>query len=145
MWFRLVRDFDVGRLSEKLVKQRVHSEQGSVSFKPSHQEEIKRLYQYIFREWGVAVIFPEFSKSATDPRIVARAHTWFGDTMAFHRGFYDLADIQYKKSRDLWPSWKNPATIKLIIGSKIFFPPKRIYHYLLWRLFKRRFPIVTVK
>ena len=142
MWLRLIRQFDIGRLPEKLIKQRTHPGQGSVSLKPAHREETKNLYERIFREWGIAVIFPELSKSLNDPRTVARVHTWFGDTMAFNRGFFEVADIQYRKSRDVWPSWKNSATIKLLFGSRALFFPKRVYHYLMWRLFKVRFPTI---
>ena len=143
MWLRLLRQFDIGRLPEKLIKQRTHPGQGSVSVKPAHREETKNLYERIFREWGIAVIFPELSNSLNDPRTVARVHTWFGDTVAFHRGFFEVADIQYRKSRDVWPSWKNSATIKLVLGSRAFFFPKRVYHYLMWRLFKVAFPPIT--
>jgi glycosyltransferase involved in cell wall biosynthesis len=142
MWLRLIRQFDIGRLPEKLIKQRTHPAQWSVSLKPAHREETKNLYERIFREWGIAVIFPELSNSLNDPKTVARVHTWFGDTSAFHRGFFDLADIQYRKSKDVWPSWKNSATIKLVLGSRAFFFPKRVYHYLMWRLFRVGFPSI---
>jgi glycosyltransferase involved in cell wall biosynthesis len=145
MWLRLIRQFDIGRLPEKLIKQRTHPGQGSVSLKPTHREETKNLYERIFREWGIAVIFPEFSNSLDDPRLVARVHTWFGDTMAFHRGFYDIADEHYRESRDLWPSWRNPARLKLFFGSKVIFFPKRLYYYILWRLFSSRFPIIAFR
>jgi hypothetical protein len=145
MWLRLIRQFDIGRLPEKLIKQRTHSGQGSISLKPARREETKNLYERIFREWGIAVIFPELSNSLNDPRTVARVHTWFGDTMAFHRGFYDIADEHYRESRDLWPSWRNPARLKLFFGSKVIFFPKRLYYYILWRLFSSRFPIIAFR
>jgi glycosyltransferase involved in cell wall biosynthesis len=145
MWLRLIRQFDVGRLPEKLIKQRTHLGQGSVGLKPAHREETKNLFEKIFREWGSAVIFPEFSNSLDDPRSVARFHTWFGDTMAFHRGFYDIADEHYRESRDLWPSWRNPARWKLFFGSKIILFPKRLYYYILRRLFSSSFPVIAFR
>jgi len=145
MWLRLIRYSDVGRLPEKLVKQRAHPQQGSIFSKPAHREETKNLYEKIFREWGIAVIFPEFSNRLDDPRTVARVHTWFGDTMAFHRGFYDIADEHYRESRDLWPSWRNPACLKLFFGSQIVFFPKRLYYYFVRRIFKSDFSLIRFK
>jgi hypothetical protein len=127
------------------MKQRLHPGQGSVSLRSAHREEIKSLYQRVFDEWGIAIIFPEFAEFVNDRKIIARAYTWFGDTMAFHRGFYDLADEQYQKSKDLWPSLCNPAKVRLIFGSRIYFFPKRLYYYISYRLFQSRFPTVSFR
>ena len=143
MWLRLIRHYDIGHLPEKLVKQRMHPGQGSVGMRTAHRSEVKSLFQRIFTEWGIAVIFPECGGEVSDPRVMARACTWFGDTMAFYRGFYDLADEQYHISKTLWPSWHNPARVRLLFGSQIFFFPKRLYHYILWRLFSLRFPEIS--
>jgi glycosyltransferase involved in cell wall biosynthesis len=143
MWLRIIRQFDIGRLPETLMKQRTHPDQGSVGLKPAHRHEIMNLYQRIFTDWGIAVIFPECAERAKDPEIVARACIWFGDTMAFHRGFYDLADVFYKKSIAQWPVWKNPARFKHLLGSKVVITPKRIYYYLMWRFFDSRFPTIA--
>jgi len=145
MWLRLIRQYDVGRLPEKLVKQRTHPGQGSVSLRTAQREETKNLFEKIFREWGSALIFPEFSNSLDDLRLVARGHTWFGDTMAFHRGFYDLADKHYLESRNVWPSWRNPARWKLFFGSRIVFSPKRLYYHFARRIFKSKFPLIKFK
>jgi glycosyltransferase involved in cell wall biosynthesis len=142
MWLRLIRNFDIGRLPEKLIKQRSHSEQGSVRLKNSHRDETKSLFRRVFDEWGVAAIFPEYAKYMDNPKMNARAHTWLGDTMAFHRGFFDLADEQYRKSTKLWPSLRNPARLKIIFGSRLFFFPKRLYYYFMFRMFSSRFPTI---
>jgi hypothetical protein len=141
----LIRRFDVGHLPEKLVKQRSHPGQGSVSLKATHREEVKNMYEQVFKEWGIGVIFPELSDDMNNPGTMARAHTWFGDTMAFHRGYYDLADEQYRISKSLWPDWRNPARIRLFFGSRIFLLPKRLYHYFCQRLFASRFPIIRIQ
>lgn len=145
MWMRLSRRFNIGRLPEKQIKQRSHPAQGSVSFKPAHRHETKELYERFFREWGVGVIFPELAQELHEPRTTAKAHTWFGDTMAFHRGFYDLADKHYRLSTALWPDWQNPARMRLLVGSRLFLFPKRIFHYLLFRMFNRRFPVIDIR
>jgi hypothetical protein len=145
MWLRLIRRFDIGHLPEKLVKQRSHPSQGSVRLKVMHREEVKNLYEHIFKEWGIGVIFPELSDSMNNHRTMARAHTWFGDTMAFHRGYYDLANEQYRISKSLWPGWRNPARIRLFLGSRFFLFPKRLYHYFYHRLFSSRFPVIDIR
>jgi glycosyltransferase involved in cell wall biosynthesis len=143
MWLRLIRHIDIGRLPEKLMKQRTHPGQGSVGLKPAQREEIKNLYRRIFNEWGITVIFPEITELADNPEAIARTHTWFGDTMAFHRGFYDIADEYYEKSKVLWPSWRNAARLKSFFGSRCIIFPKRLYHYLCWRMFASRFPTIA--
>ena len=144
MWLRIIRQFDIGHLPEKLMKQRTHPGQGSVGLKPAHREEIKNLYQWIFNEWGITIIFPEITELADNPEVIARAHTWFGDTMAFHRGFYDMADEYYERSKVLWPTWRNPASLKSFFGSRVIIFPKRFYHYFCWRIFASRFPIIDI-
>jgi glycosyltransferase involved in cell wall biosynthesis len=145
MWLRIIRQFDIGRLPEKLMKQRLHPGQGSVSSRSAHREETKVLYQRIFDEWGLPAIFPEFADRVNDPQIMARAHTWFGDTMAFHRGGYDLANEQYRKSKALWPSLRNPARWRLLIGSRTYIFPRRLYYYIASRLFGTRFPTFALR
>jgi glycosyltransferase involved in cell wall biosynthesis len=145
MWLRLLRRFDIGHLPENLVMQRSHAAQDSVRLKTAHREETRNLYEHIFKDWGIGVIFPEFAESMNDPKIRASAHTWFADTMAFHRGYYDLANTHYRISRDLWPDWRNPARIKLLLGSRIFLFPKRLYHYFYHRLFASRFPVIDIR
>jgi glycosyltransferase involved in cell wall biosynthesis len=143
MWLRLIRQFGIGRLPEILMKQRSHPGQGSVGLKPAQREEIISLYQHLFYDLGIAVIFPEYAERAKDPEIEARACVWFGDTMAFHRGFYALADEFYKKSADLWPAWTNPGKLKHMLGSRIVVFPRRLFYYFLWRIFKFRFPTIA--
>lgn len=115
MWLRLLEHFEIGRVSEKLVKWRSHPSQGSRNAYP-HLEETQAMFRQAFDRLGVAGIFPEYSESAHAPQTVAKAYTWFGDTMAFHRAWYSFAEEQYKRAIETDPSWGNPARLKKILN-----------------------------
>jgi len=116
MWLRLLEHFEIGRVSEKLLKWRFHPSQGSRNAY-SHLEETQAMFRQAFDRLGVAGIFPEYSESALAPQTLAKAYTWFGDTMAFHRAWYAFAEEQYKRAIEIDPSWGNPARLKNILNS----------------------------
>ena len=127
MWLRVLRRFEIGRVPEKLVVERAHPAQGS------HSAEIMRteaqaMYAEFFDETGPTSFFPEREASVEDPRALARAYRWFGDTMTIHRRWFDFADDQYRRSVRLWSSWRNWARWKLLIGARRLFVPLRVYH-----------------
>ena len=115
MWIRLLQYFEIGRVPEKLGKERSHPAQGSINTK-IHRAEAQNMYTQVFKELGVAGFFPELTKSADDPKVVARVYMWLGDTMAIHRGWYAFADEQYIRAIALDPSWNNPARMKRVIN-----------------------------
>ncbi|MCE5262701.1 MAG: glycosyltransferase [Deltaproteobacteria bacterium] len=144
MWLRVIRRYDIGHLPESLVKQRSHPGQGSVNFRTGQRKETRTLYERFFCEWGIGGIFPERAQLADESRTQAKAHIWFGDTMAVHRGYYDLADEHYRISKSLWPDWRNPARTRLLFGSRVLLFPRRLFHYFLFRLFGRPFPVLDI-
>jgi glycosyltransferase involved in cell wall biosynthesis len=115
MWLRLLRHFEIGRVPEKLGKGRMHPVQGSINVEV-HRTEAESMYREIFEKFRIAGIFPKLVAATQDPRAIARAYTWLGDTMSIHRGWYTFANEQYIRSVDLHPSWRNPAHIKRIIN-----------------------------
>ena len=127
MWLRMLRHFEIGRVPEKLLKSRVHPDQGSQNVEPHVAEELI-MYKQAFEELAITDVFPEFAESTNHQRCMARAYKWFGDTMAFYRRRYSFADEQYKQSVALWPSWSNLARLKLSIGAERMFLPRRLYH-----------------
>ncbi len=112
MWLRLLRHFEIGRVGEKLGKQRIHSGQGSLNFE-KHTIETEEMFKRMFEDLLADRIFPEFSKPADERKAKARAYTWLGATMAFHRAWYAFAHEQYRRSISLDPSWQNPARMKM--------------------------------
>ena len=111
MWLRLLQRFEIGRVSEKLGKQRSHAAQGSRNAR-IHTEETQAMFEESFERLGVVGIFPEYGESAHVPQTVARVYTWFADTMAFHRAWYSFAEKQYNRAIEIDPSWHNPARLK---------------------------------
>ena len=115
MWFRLLNHFEIGHLNEALTKERQHSMQGSRSL-DCHEEEKAATYQRIFEEIGLPILFPQLTQAPDhlQPQIKAKGYTWLGDTMAYHRHWFAFAGEQYRKALALYPTWRNPALIKLI-------------------------------
>ena len=127
MWLRMLRQFEIGRVPEKLLKSRVHPDQGSCNAEAHVAEEVV-MYKQAFEELAISEVFPEFAESNNHPRCMARAYRWFGDTMAFYRARYTFANEQYRRSVALWPSWGNLARLKLWVGAERVFLPMRFYH-----------------
>jgi len=128
MWLRFLRHFEIGRVSEKLGKQRVHSVQGSRSVE-SHTIETQEMFKQVFEDLLADRIFPEFSSCPDEPKVRARAYTWLGNTMAFHRAWYPFAREQYRRAISIDPSWQNPARVKIILnpmGSFLRFGYRRL-------------------
>ena len=128
MWLRMLRQFEIGRVPEKLGKQRSHPVRGSRNVK-AHTDETQVMYSQIFQELGVAGIFPELAESANDPQVRAKAYTWLGDTMAIHRRWYTFANKQYARAITIYPDWRNPARFKLVANQVR--PMYRHFRYLL--------------
>jgi glycosyltransferase involved in cell wall biosynthesis len=126
MWLRLSNRYEIGHMDERLVKQRTHANQGSANVRASN-DEAQIMYGNVFSEIGVAGIFPEMSAVATTPQAVAKAYVWFGDTMALCRQRYTFADEQYKQAMYIYPSWRNLARLRWVVGAKRFFFPIRVY------------------
>jgi hypothetical protein len=126
MWMRLLRYFEIGRVPEKLAKERVHPGQDSRKI-AIHDKEKAETYSRIFEEWGTAALFPEWAVPDDQARTNARAYTWFGDTMATYRSYYSLANTHYLRAIKMYPSWRNPAWIKLPVNqARRFIRP--VYH-----------------
>jgi glycosyltransferase involved in cell wall biosynthesis len=115
MWMRLLRYFEIGRIPEKLAKERTHPGQDSRKV-AIHDQEKAETYSRIFEEWGVAELFPEWPASADQAQTSAKAHTWFGDTMANDRKYYALANLYYIRAIKIYPSWRNPAWTKWLVN-----------------------------
>ncbi|MBN1936395.1 MAG: glycosyltransferase [Anaerolineae bacterium] len=113
MWLRLLRQFEIGRVPEKLVKERIHLAQDSRKVE-LHDQEKQTTFQRLFQEFGVAGLFPEWASSASEPQVIARAHTWFADTMARYRGYDSLAAAYYVRALALDPSLCSLARSRLI-------------------------------
>ena len=108
MWLRLLQYFEIGRVPEILGKWRNHSSQGSRRTK-IHRAEAQAMYCCIFKELGVEALFPEWKESAADPKTIAKAYTWFGDSLSFYQRWYRLADRQYAHAIAAYPSLRNLA------------------------------------
>jgi glycosyltransferase involved in cell wall biosynthesis len=108
MWLRLLRHFEIGRVPEKLGKWRNHPSQGSRRTK-IHRAEAQTMYCRIFRELGILALFPEWKDSANDPKTIAKAYTWLGNTLSSYGRWYRVADRQYAHAMAVYPSLRNPA------------------------------------
>jgi len=115
MWLRLLRHFEIGRVPEKLGMQRIHITQGSRNL-DRHTIETQEMFKRMFEDLLTDRIFPEFSSCADEPKVKARAYTWLGDMMAFHRAWYAFAHEQYTRAISLDPSWQNPARMKIVLN-----------------------------
>lgn len=118
MWLRLCRYFEIGRVREKLGKWRVHSSQGSQSTQ-IQKMEAQAMYRRIFEEFGIEGLFPEWRESADNPKTIARAYTWLGDTMSYERGWHVFADEQYIRAIEVYPSWRNVARVRRMVNRAI--------------------------
>ncbi len=113
MWIRLVQCFEVGRVSERLVKWRLHPAQGSRNVSVQASEE-QSFFSRLYDELGITGVFPELSESSSDPKVQARGYEWIGDTMLVHRRrWYALAIHRYHQAIMAWPSWRNRARLKI--------------------------------
>jgi len=108
MWLRLLRHFEIGRVPEILGKWRNHSSQGSRRTK-LQRAEAQAMYCRIFKEFGIEALFPEWKESASDPKTIAKAYIWLGNTLSFYQRWYRVADHQYAHAMAVYPSLGNPA------------------------------------
>jgi hypothetical protein len=106
---------EIGRVAEKLGKWRFYSSQGNQSIQ-LHKEEAQAMYQGIFGEFGIEGLFPEWKESADNPKTVARAYIWLGDTMSYERAWHMFADEQYIRAIELYPSLRNVARVKRMVN-----------------------------
>jgi hypothetical protein len=113
MWLRLLRQFEIGRVGEKLGKLRVHSAQASCGIE-SHNTETQVMYIEIFEKLLREGVFTEFEEFPNNPQVFAMAYTWLADTMAIHHGWFDFADEQYAHAIAVYSSWHNPARVKRV-------------------------------
>jgi hypothetical protein len=130
MWLRFSRYFEIGRVPEKLGKWRLHSSQGSQSIQ-IHRVEAQAMYQRIFEEFGIEGLFPEWKESANNPKTIARAYVWLGDTMSYDRGWHMFADEQYIYAIEVYPSLRNVARVKRIINRALSIV-RPAYHRVRW-------------
>jgi glycosyltransferase involved in cell wall biosynthesis len=115
MWFRMLRHFDIGRVPEALLQWRSHPTQGSRSTEV-FLRDAQVMYRSAFETLGIATFFPHLADRADDPKTVAWANTWLGDTMAAYRSWFGFAAEQYRRSLEIWPSIRNPARLKMLIN-----------------------------
>ncbi|MFA5294483.1 MAG: glycosyltransferase family A protein [Methanoregulaceae archaeon] len=113
MWIRLSREYEMGRVPEKLMNQRRHSLQGSKNISPFFSEKTSMLDD-AFLSFGIDELFPECQTIREIPKKKAKAYNWFGNSMSHYRHQFDLAEKYYKKSIEIYPSWQNTARIYLL-------------------------------
>ena len=116
MWLRLLRHFEIGRVAEKLVKQRVHRAQESRNVK-RHKSETLEMFKEVFNEMQLKGLFPYLSSHTHDPSTLAMMHTWFGESMAYSQKLFLFAYQQYVLALRIFPSWRNPAWYKIIMNT----------------------------
>lgn len=115
MWFRLLRYYEFGHISEPLLMQRNHAQQGSAKITTHRQEEYTTLLAMFEESWALG-IFPEFLGHEDNNRIIARAYTWIGEVFATHFNWYDYAEEQFKRAIEIYPNPFNPAIGKIWIN-----------------------------
>jgi glycosyltransferase involved in cell wall biosynthesis len=115
MWLRMSIQLEIGRVAEKLGKQRSHQSQDSRHIE-INRTEAQMMYLGVFEKLGVAGLFPELAGSVRDPKVIAKSYTWLGDTMGIKRGWYAFAAEQYARSILLYSSWRNPARLKRVLN-----------------------------
>jgi glycosyltransferase involved in cell wall biosynthesis len=124
MWLRILDRYEIGRVAEVLGIQRSHPEQGSRSEGP-HIAEEQQTFGRVFDRLGASGLFPETAGARSPERATARAHLWYGDTVAYGRLWYEVADRHYREAAAAWPSWSNPARLRVLLGSRFFTAPRR--------------------
>jgi glycosyltransferase involved in cell wall biosynthesis len=115
MWLRILNQFDIGRVPEKLIKERLHNQQGSQNIR-SHQIEAQYMFSNMFEVLGLKSLFPEIVRSYSTLSGKVKGYIWLGDIMSRRRGWFDYADQQYFRAIKIYPSWNNPARIKILIN-----------------------------
>lgn len=115
MWLRILQHFEIGRVPEKLGKWRLHPSQDSRHVK-KHKAEAQVMYQHLFQEFGIGCLFPEWKDCVNNPKTIAMAYNWLGDTMSFYHRWYALADEQYAHAINVFPSLRNPARLKRVVN-----------------------------
>jgi tetratricopeptide (TPR) repeat protein len=113
MWIRLSKEYELGRVPEKLIKGRRHSQQGSKN-NSAHFSEKTSMLEVAFLSFGIDELFPECQTIKEIPKKKAKACNWFGDIMSHYRHQFDLAEKYYKQSIEIDPSWLNNARIHLL-------------------------------
>ena len=116
MWLRLLRFFEIGRVADKLVKQRLHAAQDSRNVE-RHRMETLEMFKEVFNELQVKGLFPHLASSENAPSVIAMTHTWFGESMARSQKRFMFAYEQYLLALQIFPSWRNPAWYKIIINT----------------------------
>lgn len=124
MWLRLLDRWDIGRVPEVLGLQRTHPEQGS-RVETSHELEKMTMFSAAFDRLGVVGLFPELSGDPDSPRALSYSHIWLADTMAVHRYWFEFADQHYRAAVEIWPSLRNPARPRRLLGARRWTAPSR--------------------
>jgi len=142
MWLRLLDRWDIGRVPEVLGLQRTHPEQGS-RLERGHMGEKQSVFSEVFDRLGVRGLFPDLPVDPDSPRALAHAHVWLADTMAIHRDWFEFAERHYRTAVALWPSIRNPARARLLLGARRWTAPIRRYRLTRHQLgmLRRRFGI----
>ena len=113
MWIRLSRVYELGKVPEKLTKQRWHCQQTGHNIS-GFESEIGSMSESSFLSFGIDELFPECQMITEIPPKKAKVYAWFGNIMSHYRRKLDLAQKYYKKSIEIDPSWQNSARIYLL-------------------------------
>jgi len=116
MWLRMCQFFEIGRLAGYYGSVRSHPLQVGRNFEGA-LAEVRHTVSNALSTFSIAEMFPELEASPNDPEALARAHVWLGDSLARFRGWYDIADEQYDKAIEAFPSWRNAARIRPLKNS----------------------------
>jgi glycosyltransferase involved in cell wall biosynthesis len=118
MWLRILSQFDIGRVPEKLVKERHHTQQGSLDIQP-HQVEAQIMFSHMYELLGIKTLFPGIANTGATPSARAKGYIWLGNTMSLRRGWFDYADQQYLSAIRIYPVWNNPARIMIFLNQAL--------------------------
>jgi glycosyltransferase involved in cell wall biosynthesis len=118
MWFRLLQRFEIGRVAEMLGKMRLHSEQVSREELPI-QRETGEILNYFFNDLSVMGLLDAKKSAILGVKTLAHRLIWYGLTLSYYHGWYDLGSEKIKKALEAWPSWRNPARFFLLVNGLI--------------------------
>jgi len=130
MWLRMLARWEIGRMPEVLGLLRSHPGQGSRS-RSAHADEERRMYLEAFEQLGADRPFTSDGSAMSSAESDARSLVWLGDSMAFHRHWFEFSNQQYRQALSRWPSWRNPARLRLLLGARALTAPDRWLR--LWR------------
>jgi hypothetical protein len=119
MWIKMAYYFKLFRCPGILVRRRIHPDMGSINSRKEHRFSTLKMMKRIDSQISIQNVFPDVLSGSSTHQQIALCHVKLAEI--FMKNWHtDLANKHYRLSYKLWPSWRNPAFIRNLLGANLF-------------------------